>query len=79
MPTLREARAARLLTVRALAERAGVAFSTVHLIETGKSVPRFAAIQKLSAALDVEPAEIAEFAAAIAAVAQGKAPAVAAG
>ena len=71
MPTLREVRAARLLTVRGLAERAGVAFSTVHLIETGKSAPRFGVIHKLSAALGVEPAEIAEFAAAIAGVAAG--------
>ncbi len=73
MPTLREARAARLLTVRGLAERAGVAFSTVHLIETGKSIPRFGVIQKLSAALGVEPAEVDEFRAAIEAAAEGKA------
>ncbi len=72
MVTLKEARAARLLTVRALAERAGVAFSTVHLIETGKSVPRFDAIQKISMALGVEPRDVAEFAAAIEGVAQGK-------
>ena len=77
MVTLREARAARLLTVRGLAERAGVAFSTVHLIETGKSVPRFDAIQKLSAALEMEPTKIAEFAAAIEAVGRGKVAAVA--
>ena len=73
MPTLKEARAARLLTVRALAERAGVAFSTVHLIETGKSVPRFEVIGKLSRALGVEPAAVAVFAAAIEAAGQGKA------
>ena len=79
MVTLKEARAARLLTVRALAERAGVAFSTVLLIETGRSVPRFDAIQKIAAALGMEPREIAEFAAAIEGVAQGKAAAVAAG
>jgi len=79
MVTLKEARAARLLTVRALAERAGVAFSTVHLIETGKSTPRFDAILKLSAALGIEPAEVEEFAAAIAGVASGKATAVAVG
>ena len=75
MPTLKEARAARLLTVRGLAERAGVAFSTVHLIETGKSVPRFEVIEKLSRALGVEPAEVDEFAAAIEAAGQGKAAA----
>lgn len=72
MQTLKAARAARLLTVRGLAERAGVASSTVHLIETGRSVPRFDAIQKLSAALDVEPSEIAEFQAAIEGTATGK-------
>ncbi len=65
MPTLKEARAERLLSVRALAEKAGVAFSTVHLIETGRSVPRFGVIQKLSTALGVEPREIEEFAKAI--------------
>lgn len=77
MVTLKEARAERLLTVRGLAERAGVAFSTVHLVETGKSVPRFEVIQKLSAALGVEPREIAEFAAAIEDAALGKGAAVA--
>ncbi len=77
MVTLKEARAERLLTVRALAERAGVAFSTVHLIETRKSVPRFEVIQKLSAALGVEPKDIAEFAGAIEAAGRGKGTAVA--
>ncbi len=77
MITLKEARAARLLTVRALAERAGVAFSTVHLIETGKSVPRFGAIQKISKALEVEPMDITEFAAAIEDVGRGKEAALA--
>ena len=72
MQTLKEARAARLLTVRQLAERAGVAFSTVHLAETGKATPRFDVIQKVSAALGVAPQEIAEFAAAIEAAGQGK-------
>ncbi len=72
MLTLKEARAERLLTVRALAERAGVAFSTVHLIETGKSVPRFEVIRKLSAALEVDPRDITEFAAAIEDIAEGK-------
>jgi len=72
MPTLREARAARVLTVRGLAERAGVAFSTIHLIETGKSVPRFENVRKLSDALGVDPHEIAEFAAAIEGASLGK-------
>ncbi len=77
MPTLKEARAARLLTVRNLAALAGVAPSTVYLIETGQSSPRFVVIEKLSAALDVEPSEIAEFRAAIEGIASGKVPAVA--
>jgi transcriptional regulator with XRE-family HTH domain len=77
MQTLKEARAERLLTVRGLAERAGVASSTVYLIENGRSVPRFDAIQRLSAALGIEPREVTEFAAAIERVAQGKGIAVA--
>lgn len=77
MTTLREARAARLLTVRGLAEKAGVAPSTVFLIESGRSTPRFTAIRNLSAALDVDPSEIDEFRAAIEGVAQGKPVAVA--
>ena len=78
MLTLKEARARRLLTVRDLAERAGVAPSTVYLAETGRSVPRFAVIRKLCDALGVEPAEVVEFAAAIEGTAQGKEAAVAA-
>ncbi len=72
MRTLKEARAARLLTVRGLAERAGVAPSTVYLVENGRSVPRFAVIRALCDALGVEPGDIAEFTAAIEDVAQGK-------
>ena len=71
MPTLKEARAERLLTVRALAEKAGVAPSTVFLVENGQSKPRFGIIQKLSAALGVEPKEIDEFAEAIRLAAEG--------
>ena len=63
--TLKEARAARLMTMRELAEKAGVAPSTVYLIEHGRSVPRFAVIRRLSEALGVEPADVEEFAAAI--------------
>jgi transcriptional regulator with XRE-family HTH domain len=73
MPTLKEWRARRLLTVRGLAAAAGVASVTVHLIETGRSTPTFRVIRALSDALDVPPEEVNEFAAAIAAVGQGKA------
>jgi transcriptional regulator with XRE-family HTH domain len=77
MQTLKESRAARLLTVRALAHAAGVAPSTVYLIENRRSVPRFDAIRKLSAALGVKPSEITEFVAAIEDAGQGKDSAIA--
>ncbi len=73
MPTLKEWRAQRLLTVRGLAEAAGVAATTVYLVETGQSAPTFRVIRTLSDALGVQPEEVTEFAAVIAAVGQGKA------
>jgi DNA-binding Xre family transcriptional regulator len=73
MPTLKEWRAQRLFTVRGLAEAAGVAPVTVHLIETGRSSPTFRVIRALCEALEVQPEEVMEFAAAIEAVGQGKA------
>jgi transcriptional regulator with XRE-family HTH domain len=74
MMTLREARARRVLTVRDLAEAAGVAPATVYRLEHGRSIPQFTVIRALSAALDVEPTEIAEFAAAIEAAAVADRP-----
>ncbi len=59
--TLRQARAARMLTVRALAEAANCSPHTVHEVERGKRVPRFDTVRRLSAALGVEPEGIAEF------------------
>ena len=59
--TLREARVARLLTIRALASRAGVSPYTVHQIERGARPPRFGTIRQISAALGVEPEAVAEF------------------
>ena len=59
--TLRQARAARMLTVRGLAAIAGCSPHTVHEVETGKRAPRFDTVKRLSAALGVEPTEIAEF------------------
>ena len=61
MRTLREERVRRLLTVRSLAERAGVAPTTVHLIETGRRRPQFLTIERLSRALEIDPREVAEF------------------
>lgn len=59
--TLRQARLDRLLTVRALAAAAGCSPTTVHEVETGKRVPRFDTIRRLSAALKVEPSQVVEF------------------
>lgn len=70
---MKEARASRLLTMRELAEQAGVALSTLYLIESGKSVPSFRVIRSLSAALGVEPTDIEEFATAMGEAARGKA------
>ena len=74
MPTLREARARRLLSIRALAVKAGVTPSTIVQLEAGRPA-RFTTMRKVAAALDVEPGEIAEFARAIERAAEGKAAA----
>ena len=54
MPSLKEWRARRLLTVRGLAKLAGVAPATVYKVENGLSVPQFRVIQALSQALGVD-------------------------
>ena len=59
--TLKRARAARMLTIRGLAAAAGCSRHTVHQVELGRRVPRFDTIKRLSAALGVEPTEVAEF------------------
>ena len=69
---MREARARRMLTGRALAEAAQVSPTTVQLAETGQRLPHFKTMQKIAAVLGVEPAEIAEFAAAIEVAARGE-------
>ncbi len=62
MPSLASVRRRRLLTQRALANKAGVALSTVYAIENGRrAVPRFEVIRKLAEALEIEPLEIDEF------------------
>jgi transcriptional regulator with XRE-family HTH domain len=75
--TLREERVRRLLSVRSLAERAEVAPTTVHLIETGRRRPQFLTIERLSRALAIDPMEVMEFRMALDAAAhppvQGKA------
>src|SRR5262249_5577207 len=67
MPTLRELRADRLLSIRELAERAGVAPSSIYLIEVGRVTPRVSMMRRLATALDVDPEAVAEFRQAMAA------------
>jgi transcriptional regulator with XRE-family HTH domain len=75
MASLRAVRAARLLSIRALAQQAGVAPSTVYLIEAGRTTPRFPVIRRLAAALGVEPGAIDEFRRAIEAAQEPRTPA----
>ena len=72
---LSEARTRRLLSVRRLAEAAGVAPATVYHIEHAKTSPSFRAIRDLSAALGMDPLDIDEFAAVIEGTGAGKAAA----
>jgi DNA-binding XRE family transcriptional regulator len=58
---LRDIRAERLLSLRELARLAGVAPSTGHLIEAGRSTPRRSVIRLLSAVLGVDPRAVTEF------------------
>jgi len=71
---MREARARKLLSMRALAEKAGVSLSTIQSIEDGRYLPRLTTVQKLSQVLDVQPEEVDEFRAAIEAAARGRKP-----
>ena len=59
--TLKQARTARMLTVRGLAAAAGVSLAAVHEVETGKRRPRFGTIKRISDALGAAPESIAEF------------------
>jgi transcriptional regulator with XRE-family HTH domain len=61
MARLEILRRQRLLSQRELAERAGVAESTVHLIEVGRTRPRFRVVRAICEALGVQPAEVDEF------------------
>jgi transcriptional regulator with XRE-family HTH domain len=72
---LSEARRQRLLSVRKLAEAAGVAPATVYHIEHGRTVPSFRAIRDISEALAMDPLDIEEFAAVIEGTGAGKAAA----
>ncbi len=55
---LKQLREDRLLTQAELAERAGIALSSLVRIENDQVDPRFSSIKKLARALDVEPKEL---------------------
>jgi transcriptional regulator with XRE-family HTH domain len=55
---LRQLRVERALSLRALAERSGVAFDTINKLELGHRPARLVTIRKLAEALGVEPREL---------------------
>lgn len=65
MVTLREWRARRLLSSKALAASAGVSNKTIIQLEHGRQLATFRTMQRLCTALDVAPEDVEEFAAAI--------------
>lgn len=61
MATLREARLAKFWTMRQLAQKAGVALSTIYYLETGQKAAHLATMQRIATALEIEPLAIVEF------------------
>jgi transcriptional regulator with XRE-family HTH domain len=55
---LRHSRVERALSLRALAQRSGVAFDTINKLELGHRPARLVTIRKLADALGVEPKEL---------------------
>jgi transcriptional regulator with XRE-family HTH domain len=55
---LRQLRVERALSLRALAQRSGVAFDTINKLELGHRPARLVTIRKLADALGVEPKEL---------------------
>ena len=72
MAPLREVRIRRLLSIQALARTAGVATRTIVEIEAGRQTPRLVTMRKIAGALQIDPAEIDEFGAAIDTALEGK-------
>jgi transcriptional regulator with XRE-family HTH domain len=55
---LRQLRVEKTLSLRALAQRSGVAFDTINKLELGHRPARLVTIRKLADALGVEPKEL---------------------
>jgi transcriptional regulator with XRE-family HTH domain len=64
--SLRDWRADRLMSVRELADRAGVSTKTIVQVEYGRQLATFRTMRRISDALGIEPHEIEEFDQAIA-------------
>jgi DNA-binding XRE family transcriptional regulator len=65
MAPLEVLRRQRLLSQRDLAQRAGIAQSTVYLIENGRTRPRLKVMRAICQALGVQPTDVDEFRAVI--------------
>lgn len=65
MHTLRQWRTQRLLSLHELAQAAGIAPKTLTDLEYGRRRPTYGTMRRLCAALEVTPAEVTEFAAAM--------------
>jgi transcriptional regulator with XRE-family HTH domain len=55
---LKELRVEKALSLRALAQRSGVAFDTINKLELGHRPARLTTIRKLAEALSVEPQKL---------------------
>ena len=55
---MRQLRAERALTLRALAEISGVSYDTINKLELGRRPAHASTIRKLADALGVEPKEL---------------------
>ncbi len=58
MDRLKALRHQRVLTLRELEQRSGVAYNTIWHLENGKRGAQPRTLRKLARALDVEPAEL---------------------
>jgi transcriptional regulator with XRE-family HTH domain len=55
---LRHFREAKGLSLRVLADKAGVDWSAIHRIEQGKAGPRIGTLEKLAEALEIEVVDL---------------------
>ena len=67
-----ELRADRLLSLRRVAQKAGVSRKTVNTVERGITRPTLETVRKISGALEIDPHEVDEFREAIENTIRGK-------